>query len=61
MKKFDGRRYFVFVVPLLLLFRVISFFTVDAYITSEFYARVINMFVIIIICFAGLFFAKKKS
>ncbi|MGN0485226.1 MAG: hypothetical protein ACI4HI_16925 [Lachnospiraceae bacterium] len=61
MKKIDAKKYFLFVIPTLVIYRVIAFFTIDYFVTNEFYSRFINMVLVIAICLIGLKFGQKKE
>ena len=64
MRKFSAKKYFMIVLPVLILYSMIAYFTLNwftAAMWGEFVSRAINMFIVIAICFVSLWLSRKEE
>ncbi len=61
MKKFNARKYFLFVIPSAILYRVISYYGISRLITSQLYLRFLDTVMLVIIFFVCLYFARETK
>ena len=60
MKKFSAKKYFMYALPLAVLYRVIAFFTIDKLIPGI-YGRLINFGIIVVILLGCLYLSREDK
>lgn len=60
MKKLDTKKYFLYALPTAIIYRIIAYFTIDAFI-GGWTAKCINYIVIVAILFGSLLLSRKEK